>query len=112
MAANVAAGQQKNGSLSVASIRPYQPKAGCLMKPQAAPDGRWSISCTTVKYLLQRAYGLQDWELGSVPDWAAVSYYSVEALFELAGPMDRAAEQTPPLLSGFRLGREATSGWG
>ncbi len=32
--------------------------------------------------------------MASVPDWAAVSYYSVEALFELAGPMDKAAEQT------------------
>jgi hypothetical protein len=51
VAANIAAGQQKNGSLSVASIRSYQPKAGCLMRPQVARNGRWSIPCTTVKYL-------------------------------------------------------------
>ncbi len=94
IAVNIATGQQKNGSLSVASIKSYQPKAGCLMRPQATPNGRWSIPCTTVKYLVQRAYGLQDWEMASVPDWAAVAYYSVEASFELTGPMNKAAEQT------------------
>ena len=32
--------------------------------------------------------------MSRVPDWAVTSYYSVNALFELTGPMDRAAEQT------------------
>jgi uncharacterized protein (TIGR03435 family) len=93
-AASFAAAQQKNGNLSVASVKPYAPTAGCLMAPQAEPNGRWSIGCTNAKYLVQRAYALQDWEMAPLPDWASTSYYSVEALFELTGPMDRAAEQT------------------
>src|ERR1700677_4957878 len=93
-AASISTAQQKNGSLSVASVKPYEPKAGCFMRPQAAANGRWSIPCTNVKYLVQRAYGLQDWEIAAVPDWAVTSYYSVAALFELTGTMDRAAEQT------------------
>jgi uncharacterized protein (TIGR03435 family) len=92
-AASIAAAQQKHESLSLASIKPYEPNAGCFMRPQAEPNGRWSIPCTNVKYLVQRAFGLKDWELSPLPDWAVTSYYSVQALFELTGPMDRATEQ-------------------
>ena len=63
------------------------------MRPQASPNGRWSIPCANVKYLIQVAYRLQDHELDPLPSWAESSHYSVEALFELTGPMDRAAEQ-------------------
>jgi uncharacterized protein (TIGR03435 family) len=86
--------QQNNGKLNVASVKAYDPKGmGCFMAPRTEPNGRFSISCTTAKFLVQLAYGLQNWEIPPMPDWASTSFYSVQALFESSGRMDEASLQ-------------------
>jgi len=101
----------QNVKLAVASIKAVEP-FGCFMRPTISPSGRWSISCASVKYLIRIAYGVQDDEILSLPQWAVSDHYAVDALFDLSGSMDAAAEKAglQQLLSerfGLKIHREA-----
>lgn len=75
-----ATGQAPLPSFDSASVRPFQvPATGWAWgKPKMDPE-HFSIPGAPLRFIILQAYGLDDYQLTGLPDWAAKQFYTITA---------------------------------
>jgi uncharacterized protein (TIGR03435 family) len=68
----------------VASIKPADPN-GRGMRVQMAPGGRLNANGVTVKFLIQQAYGIKDFQITGGPNWIGSDRYDISTKAEGEG---------------------------
>jgi len=68
-------------AFEVASIKPGDPSARAT-RIQMAPGGRFTAANVTLKFLIQYAYGVRDFQITGAPGWAGSDKYEVSAKAE------------------------------
>jgi len=77
-------------SFEVASIKPLDgPPMGPISMPRPSPE-RFTLSLATVQSLIGSSYQVQVWQVIGLPDWAKMSFFSINAKIPAGTPM------TPP----------------
>jgi len=90
-------------SFEVASIKPSAPDGVVISRTQATAGGRFTAT-GTVKYLIQYAYGVQDFQITGVPGWLASERYDIVAKAETSANADQIKLMLQSLLAErFRL---------
>jgi uncharacterized protein (TIGR03435 family) len=84
-----------------ASIKPSAPMAIGMVKVgvQIMPGGRISMSGATVKFLIQQAYGVRDFQIVGGPDWMGSERYDITAKPESAATEDQVKVMMQALLA-------------
>ena len=76
----------KAQEFEVASIKPSAPIAMGMMRVgvEMLPGGRVRMTGATVKFLIQQAYGVRDFQIVGGPDWMKSDRYDITAKPESA----------------------------
>lgn len=75
---HLAAQTNRAPAFEVASIKPGDPSARGV-RIQVAPGGRFTASNVTLKFLIQYAYGVKDFQITGTPGWGGSDRYEVSA---------------------------------
>jgi bla regulator protein blaR1 len=86
----------------VASIKPADPN-GRGMRVQFAPGGRLTMNGATVKFLIQQAYGVKDFQITGGPNWIGSDRYDISTKAE--GEGDITPEQVKPMMQALLADR-------
>ncbi len=86
----------------VASIKPSDPN-GHGVRVEMSPGGRITLSGVTVKFLMQQAYGVKDFQITGGPNWIGSEKYDISAKAE--GEGDVTPEQLKPMMQGLLADR-------
>lgn len=78
VSAETQAQTQKTPSFEVASIKPGDP-AVRNVRIQIAPGGRFIASNVNLKFLIQYAYGVRDFQISGAPGWGSSDRYEISA---------------------------------
>jgi uncharacterized protein (TIGR03435 family) len=70
--------EAKSAKFEVASIKPSDPAVRGF-RVQSAPGGRYTASGVTVKFLIQSAYGVRDFQILNAPAWIGTQRYDINA---------------------------------
>ena len=70
--------QPAKPQFDVASIRPADPSQRGF-RIQLAPGGRYSATGVTVKFLIQEAYGVRDFQISGAPGWVGSDRFEINA---------------------------------
>ena len=93
--------QQDAPAFEVASIKPnVSTNAGVI---QTNPNGRLTVTNTSLRALILRAYGIHDSQLMGAPSWIATERFDVNA--RTAAPPARGPSAFPPLLRALLIER-------
>ncbi|HEX4274749.1 MAG TPA: TIGR03435 family protein [Bryobacteraceae bacterium] len=79
--------------LEVASIKPSDP---ALCKPYPLVDGHAdsiTMTCVTVKYMIQLGYDVRDFQIARSPSWLATAQYDIAAKITRSAARDLGAEK-------------------
>src|SRR5580698_4767507 len=69
---------QPSAKFEVAWIKPSDPAVRGF-RVQSAPGGRYTASGVTVKFLIQAAYGVRDFQILNAPAWIGTQRYDINA---------------------------------
>ena len=86
----------------VASIKPADPNARG-MRVQMAPGGRLTASGVTVKFLIQQAYNVKDFQITGGPNWIGSDRYDISTKAEGEGQIT--PEQLRPMMQALLADR-------
>jgi bla regulator protein blaR1 len=75
---NLIAQTNKAPAFEVASIKPGDPSARGT-RVMVAPGGRFTASNVNLKFLIQYAYGVRDFQIMGAPGWAGSDRYEISA---------------------------------
>jgi uncharacterized protein (TIGR03435 family) len=91
----------KGQQFEVASIKPSAPTPMGVMRigVEMLPGGRVSITGATVKFLMQQAYGVRDFQIAGGPGWIASERYDIVAKPETASNGDETKKMMQSLLA-------------
>jgi uncharacterized protein (TIGR03435 family) len=91
----------KGQQFEVASIKPSAPIAMGMMRVgvEMLPGGRVSITGATVKFLMQQAYGVRDFQIIGGPGWIGSERYDIVAKPETASNGDETKKMMQSLLA-------------
>ncbi len=80
----------------VASIKPSDPN-GHGVRIEMAPGGRFNASGVTVKFLIQQAYNIKEFQITAGPTWTGSEKYDINAKAEGEGG-DMTPERLKPMM--------------
>jgi bla regulator protein blaR1 len=83
---------ERGPKFEVASIKPSDPSAGGF-RIQTAPGGRLIATGVTVKFLIQQAYGIRDFQIVGGPGWIDTQRFDLNATSDEATAGQRDAMQ-------------------
>jgi bla regulator protein blaR1 len=85
----------------VASIKPSAPQAMGMMRVgvEMLPGGRVSMTGVSVKFLIQQAYGVRDFQIAGGPGWIGSDRYDITAKPETASTGDQVKTMIQALLA-------------
>ncbi len=85
----------------VASIKPSAPSPMGMMRVgvEMLPGGRVSMTGVTVKFMIQQAYGVRDFQIAGGPAWIGSDRYDITAKPEKAASGDQVKEMMKSLLA-------------
>jgi len=86
----------------VASIKPADPN-GRGMRVQMAPGGRLNANGVTVKFLIQQAYNVKDFQITGGPNWIGSERYDISTKAEGEGQITH--EQLRTMMQGLLADR-------
>lgn len=77
-------------AFDAASVRPFTPPAGgwAWGKPEIGSQ-RFRVPGAPLRYIILTAYGLDDFQLTGLPDWAAKEFFTVNATTDAPTPPDQ-----------------------
>ncbi len=87
----------------VASIKPSDPN-GHGVRIEMAPGGRFTASGVTVKFLIQQAYDIKDFQITAGPGWMGSEKYDITAKAEGEGG-DMTPERLRPMMQALLADR-------
>jgi uncharacterized protein (TIGR03435 family) len=93
---------QSSPQFEVASIKPADPNER-RMSIQIAPGGRFIANGVTVRFLIQQAYGIKDFQITGGPSWMGTERYDVSAKPE--GDANVTGEQLRPMIQALLADR-------
>jgi len=96
----VATAERKN--FEVASIKPSEP-GGHGIQVMMAPGGRITAKNVTMKFLIQQAYSVRDFQIIGAPSWAGNDRYDINAKAD--GDENIAPEQLRVMMQGLLADR-------
>jgi bla regulator protein blaR1 len=70
--------QPAKPQFEVASIKPADPSQRG-MRIQLAPGGRYTAAGVTVRFLIQQAYGVRDFQISGAPGWVGLDRFEINA---------------------------------
>lgn len=72
---------EKLPAFDAASVRPFTPPAGGWAWGKPKPDPvRFRMPGAPLRYIILTAYGLDDYQLTGLPDWAAHEFFTIDAV--------------------------------
>jgi uncharacterized protein (TIGR03435 family) len=87
----------------VVSIKPADPNLR-MVQMELAPGGRFKATGVTLRLLLQRCYGVRDFQISGAPSWAGSDRYEISAKAE-DGQRNITPEQISMMLRGVLTDR-------
>jgi uncharacterized protein (TIGR03435 family) len=77
-------------AFDAASVRPFAPPAGGWAWGKPAMDPlHFRVPGAPLRYIILTAYGLDDYQLSGLPDWAANEFFTISAITDAPTPSDQ-----------------------
>ncbi len=77
-------------AFDVASVRPFVPPAGgWAWGPPAIDSAHFRMPGAPLKYIILTAYGLDDFQLSGLPDWASQEFFTIDAVADAPTTPDK-----------------------
>ncbi|HEV2618330.1 MAG TPA: DUF3738 domain-containing protein, partial [Acidobacteriaceae bacterium] len=72
-------------AFDAASVRPFADRCGAWGKPDIDPT-HLRMKCAPLRFIILNAYGLDDFQLTGLPDWASSEFFTINAVTDAPTP--------------------------